>query len=315
MCKLAMLPYFHPSQSALVWQLARHLTAPMVKHDRDGFGYAAVSPEGLISVERWLTGSQAWQAPRAVMPPDLAALAVADSPAAATHDSAGATLRDAPVAALLLHSRMATTAKGLQNNHPHVSYSGDAIRTALIHNGVVQVNAKRLRFSTCDSETILTGYDKHNVGTVPGNWQNAADEVQGYYALGIAHRGSAGTVVDIVRDSAAALSLCYVPELNAPVYATDPDHVRAACKAMGWRAPVVAQVKPLTVTRFNPLTRTIITHGTFTAQPRAAVFNWQDWSEEQAPRHRGQYLSAEQGEVQEALSMLSKRELRKWRSR
>lgn len=251
------MPYLLPEKSTLAWDLARVLSKPMCASDRDGFGYAAMSPLGEIGTERWLTGAHAWQDMSEGMPAALSALLAPRAAAPTFRDAAGVDLRDQPVISLLLHSRMATAARGLENNHPHNSYAHDsAIRTALVHNGVVRVNEKRLRFSTCDSETILTAYEKHYVHLQAKNWKHAAAELLGYYALGIMHAG-ATPHIDIIRDSHASLYVCWVRELDAPIVATASDHVKQACKKLGLREPICEPFRENTLVRFDPLARTV----------------------------------------------------------
>ncbi len=329
MCKLAMIPYLKPSKSALAWSFARAITKPMCAADHDGYGYAAVGTDGAIGVERWLAGSNAWQHSARTMPAMLSAIVsgAIDNPPT-IRDTSGPMLRDKEITALLLHSRYATSAVGLQNNHPHCSYDArDNVRTALVHNGVVQVNAKRLRYSTCDSETILVGFDKHGVTSAADAWQAAADDLSGYYALGIAHRSAGVTHVDIVRDSSAALSVCWVAELDAPVIATAPEHVKQACKRLSWHAPIVAPFRTDTHVRFNPATRTMVYSAQFKPSARwlGSGSGWGEgvdtgrWYKSSDGHYRqlpgeggtlvskGAYLSSEVEEVQQVLSMMGAR--------
>lgn len=267
MCKLALMPFLSPDKSPLAWSLAHALSKPMCVNDRDGFGYAAMSPLGEIGTERWLTGDVAWQDTPEGIPSSLDALLKPRTAGPVIRDAAGADLREKPVMALLLHSRMATAARGLLNNHPHVSYLPSAdVRTALIHNGVVRVNEKRLRYSTCDSETILTAYEKHYVQQNALNWRHAAAELLGYYALGIMHAGNGKDIaphVDIIRDDNASLYVCWVRELDAPIVATASDHVKQACKKLGLREPICEQFRSNTFVRFDPATRTVISSHQF----------------------------------------------------
>jgi predicted glutamine amidotransferase len=94
------------------------------------------------------------------------------------------------VAAITLHTRMATSAKGMANTHPFVYENHD---TSLIHNGVIR-NEKdfKLQVSTCDSESILQAYLINETHHNPKMVGEMAKMLVGYYAAALFSRDADG---------------------------------------------------------------------------------------------------------------------------
>jgi Glutamine amidotransferase domain len=203
----------------------------MSVYDKDGLGYAAMGREGIWG-ERWLNPKDAWKYRKPWTEED-----------SKTHKYYKGALDAEPrfndfglvdithTNTVMLHARMATCVKSLVNTHPFVRDN-----LALIHNGVIG-NHKDLEnlTSTCDSETILNSYFKHNIANKPEDIQKVMDDIRGYYACGVLSTNTEGKQhLDIFRNSTAQMSAYFVKELDAVVFCTRSEIIRETCKKLGW---------------------------------------------------------------------------------
>lgn len=231
-CKNLMIAGIKPELSKkLVWDFLMAISPIMSAHDKDGVGYAAMGREGVWG-ERWLRPVDAWKYRKLWTAEDEKAKGAYKGTLEAEprfNEFGGVDPEQS--SAIILHARMATCEKSIVNTHPFVR---DGI--ALIHNGVIN-NTTELEnlYSTCDSETILNSYVKHDVKNNPDNISKVADEIRGYYACGVLSEGADGKRhLDVFRSSNASLSAYYVKELDAVVFCTRSEMIREACKALKW---------------------------------------------------------------------------------
>jgi hypothetical protein len=165
------------------------------------------------------------------------------------------TIAEDSIAAITLHTRMATSAKDFMNTHPFVD--GD---TSLIHNGVIR-NADRigLKQSTCDSEAILNLYVKHKVNQKPDAIELVARRLQGYYACGVLTRNkSDGALLDVFKCSQARLSAAFIQELNTVVFSTAIADIKSACQRLNFNVMSEFGFEDQTMLRLDALTGEVI---------------------------------------------------------
>lgn len=226
MCKIMVIAGLKPDNVDNNWEFIQEMGARMSKGNDDGLGYTAVDEKGRIFGERWLHNDQAFDV-RVNIGKEL--------------DKFGGFLKGASVpqyntfgeytdriVAITLHTRMATTPKGLNNVHPFVDLGKE---TSVIHNGVINnwTTADNIR-STCDSERILNQYLEHGVMKNPTRLQQMVNSLKGNFACGITSKDKEGRrIIDVFR-SRANLGAVFVKELDAMVFTTDPTLVNAVAK-------------------------------------------------------------------------------------
>jgi len=203
------------------------------RSNNDGIGYTAVDAKGNIFGERWLNNEEAFDVRK---PADKVADKflgfLEEEPEVVKYTEFGK--RTDEIVAITLHTRYATSAKGIINTHPFVDMTKD---TSLIHNGVISnVNQADHIRSTCDSERILNKYLEFNVNKNPAAMQALVDSLVGNFACGIITRDEQNRRVIDVFKSRAGLGGGMVRELdNAMVITTDKSDIKAVCKHLGMK--------------------------------------------------------------------------------
>lgn len=300
MCKLVIIPHIPEGKSKNAWRLAKAVTPAMTRGDNDGFGYAAVSSvkneEGqpLMLAEKWLYPKDAWSNK---LPGEFRGLeaALQGGLNKEVYRHFGVDLSDGSqrpsIQAIMLHSRYSTCGGGVENSHPFVLEDIDSPYAALVHNGVVNKEGLTFKQSSCDSEGILNKLEEERVFAEPGNLQKALDGIHGYYAYGmLALTLEDGWVMDVVKDSTAQLSACYVHELGAVVYATAADQVVSACKKLKWKRPTVARLRDNVRIRYHVETgETLVIDGF-----KSASYVRQGWHNAHASGNYSQAMSLEE---------------------
>lgn len=251
MCKIMMLAGIKPEKTELAWKLISAAVSPMSKHDKDGLGYAAITRSGDVFAERWLNPKDAFKTRQALTPTDkrLKSL-LGDAVELSESYSVDGTLQPSKAVSIMLHTRMATCTKGIENTHPFVSGN-----TALIHNGVIN-NAYSLTniTSTCDSEVILNEYVKHDVSGIPDAIERVAMALQGYYACGVLGNAESGPYLDVFKDERAKLVAGYVKELDCVVFCTNAEILSTACKKAKMTLQAVHVIKAGYLIRLDAVT-------------------------------------------------------------
>ena len=240
--------------------------------NKDGLGYVAMNKDGALFGKRWLDNDYAFFDS---IEPDPAAVSVNKKFPGLLEDTL--LVSSTPemnsfgneqwedVVSVMLHTRYATSAKGMANTHPFVTLDNS---TALIHNGVIRNERDfKLTLSTCDSEAILVSYLEQNVIDDPSNIQFVANSLEGYYAAGI--MSSQLKALDIIHYN-ARLSFAYVKELGAYVFTTDGKDITTACEALGFKHDSVFEFKSKQFLRLDAITGNMIKLLKFTDKPYVA---------------------------------------------
>jgi hypothetical protein len=228
-----------PKKKKLNWEFITKMAEEMGNGNQDGIGYTAVTKDGAMFGERWLFNWQAFHNRNKMSKPKVRNHSVLDPLKAKLKDfieledepnyeaieqynNFGTVTEDA--CAITLHTRYATSPKGLANTHPFVDLEKDV---SVIHNGSIRNHEKADEIrSTCDSERVLNKYIEHEVDVVPADVQNMVDELKGYFACGIlAKDGDNKRVLDVFRTT-AQLSAAFIKELNCLVISTSLDDIK-----------------------------------------------------------------------------------------
>lgn len=226
MCKIFIAVGIKDNNRSKVWEFTKRMSRPMSTHNKDGLGYSAITNEGKLFGERWLTNSEAFMSEEDPTVTNFAGAIKYEKPAG-EYNSFGNIEYDKAVA-ITLHTRFATAPKGMMNTHPFVEEG-----VSLIHNGVIRNDYDFKLNSTCDSEAILRAYLEENVTADVTNWQKAADRLRGYYACGVLFNSNKGPMIDIFR-SGARLNVTHVNELGVWILSTDDGDIKEICKEMGY---------------------------------------------------------------------------------
>lgn len=240
---------------------------------QDGLGYAAVDHNGSLFAERWLNNDDAFDIRSPLTEQDKKTLLAYKGfiSKEEKYNSYG-TINLDNIAAITLHTRLATSGKGMLNTHPFID--GEV---SVIHNGVIS-NPDEFRqgYSTCDSEAILTGYIDERVNDMVDNFSAVAKRLEGYYACGIfSIDGEGMRVMDIVKSRSAQLIAAYIPELNTIVYTSLESQLRKGLQMAGLTLGSVYDVTDSSIVRINPFDGLPINSSTFkeSAAVRSSVYN------------------------------------------
>lgn len=255
MCKNMMVVGFKPTKDNYkkLWDFLIAATPAMTLGDKDGVGYAALSPSGLWG-ERWVNPNDAWTYRKAFSDKDRSLKEEFSGTLIgnARYNKFGISEPDETYA-VLFHSRMSTNTVSIQNTHPFIRDN-----TALIHNGVIRNHdAKHFEklSSTCDSEVILNDYLKQEVANNPSNIKALGENLEGYYACGILSEDKdANQFLDIFRGGSATLWACWVKQLDAMVICTKKDIIVTALKSLEWNCGSFFEIKDEVMIRINAKT-------------------------------------------------------------
>lgn len=274
MCKVLLIAGIKPETSENAWKFVEAMSRPMSAHNRDGLGYSAITADGKIFGERWLNNNEAFvdveeiKKSREGLDEELftelgdAVEGPKKTFTVGEYNSFGDVKREQAVA-ITLHTRMATSAKGMVNTHPFVK---DGV--SLIHNGIIK-NPEDigLEMSTCDSEAILQTYLQENVAADPANFQACADKLVGYYACGVLGNTGIGPTLDFFKGNHASLFSAKVKELDAFVISTNDDDIRNVCRELGYTMGEVYRIMEGRFIRLNAVTGKMHSVTKFTSGP------------------------------------------------
>lgn len=245
MCKVMIMPKVTAETRENALRFIDVMGKLMTTGNNDGLGYAAVDTEGKLFGERWLTNSAAFpelQTKRKdpVISSLNSVLTYADKETISTEvkqseytNFGDVKLND--IAAITLHTRMATSAKGIHNTHPFVDKD-----TSVIHNGVIH-NTEDFKFtlSTCDSEAILISYLEEKVNINPQKFlNNMSGRLVGYYAAATFSRDASGRrILDIFKAHNNNLVVAWIEELDTFVFTSMQHNIKEACETLGFVVP------------------------------------------------------------------------------
>jgi predicted glutamine amidotransferase len=232
MCKLFSIVEIENQKKA---EKFAHLAIPSVtKTDNHGLGIMRLGENG-VHVQRWL------EPPTVMRRKQSKALRKYDKALLHQQNEAGIPSRN--LYALAIHGRFATCARNLENVHPFVKDG-----TALMHNGVI-TNAHEFErsVSTCDSEAILSQYNKHGVKADNNKLTEALDGMSGYQAAMVFNDNG---IIDVWRDASATLFIAHVRGVGV-VIATTAEIITTTAKRCKAYITGLDEILPYTVIRWT----------------------------------------------------------------
>lgn len=262
MCKIMVMAGINNKNRKLAIEFTKLMAKQLTPGNSDGLGYAALNTKGELFGERWLNNSDAFvnrpmnqslTKEESLLVDKYKGFLIPDVPAP-VYNSFGKIDED-NIAAITLHTRLATSGKEFINTHPFV-----LDETSLIHNGVIS-NASDLKMiqSTCDSEAILNEYVENRVMDKPENIRKVANKLQGYYACGVFSKPrSGGNILDIFKDSRAVLEAAYIVDLRTIVFSSRLADIRAVCSQMGMEVGRAFKVSDDMLLRIDPISGDVL---------------------------------------------------------
>jgi hypothetical protein len=214
-----------PVRAVKAWDLFLACTEELVRQNDDGFGYAALRPDGAVFGERWLDVKRAWRVRgRSRLAADLEG--AMDKQGYSRFGEWTGEAAWPQMATLLGHARRSTNNVCMANVHPFVRVTNDAIYS-LVHNGVVSKTGLDCSGSNeCDSAGILNAYvDADMAADFEHAQTDFFDKLDGSYVCGVLvtprQAGAFAPFVDIFRGgTAASLDIIDVPEIGV-IWCTD----------------------------------------------------------------------------------------------
>ena len=224
MCKLIALNTAACKSTRQASQLVLQMRTLLAASQRDGFGYAINTSDGVFS-ERYVnpdscSGLGSTKASRDILPVTLQTQLTYG----VDYDQQGnLPTKGAVQGCVIAHGRTATCDKTVANTHPFTG-SNAGKQWTIAHNGVVDWNGLRLPLqTTCDSEHIL------NCFLYLQGEKSFKDGLAGYAAVvGIDPQGE----MFALRDDRAPLYVQYIKEINQYIICTDQTHCEALSKTM-----------------------------------------------------------------------------------
>lgn len=224
MCKVAGIAGIKDDKRTETWVFMMLLGDVISQGNSDGLGYAALDQENKLFGERWLINHTAFH--------DLTKIPKIHDNLDRFYHAFGDISKREEAKAMILHTRMATCAHGIQNAHPHVDNFKEPT-VALIHNGVITNHLKFKKInSTCDSEVIVHQYKENNVATNLNNLSKFTKSLQGWFTcLTLSKTPENIPVMDAFTDS-PRLNSYYIPELEARVYSTRGEDIKRVAQML-----------------------------------------------------------------------------------
>lgn len=286
MCKNLIIAGVKPNKQDELKKFMIEMAPLITKNDRDGFGYAAFTDNGMYG-EHWLNPEDAfkyrqiWSKKDEAIKKEFQGALIGDPRYNCFVEKPNVDYDKENIFAMVLHARMATTPKGLKNVHPFV-HKGHA----LIHNGMIQnYEEKHLKLlsSTCDSEVILNSYIDREVAKDIKNIEAVAQDLRGSYTCGVLTKDSDNTpILDIFRNT-NPLGGCYIRELDALVFCTDVWKIQEACRNLKWKSGSFLHLDDNNLIRINAKTGSLMSKTTFKSIWANSSFDvwtrkqWDEW--------------------------------------
>lgn len=251
MCKILSVPKVNDANRDAAWLFVMKLGEVISRFNNDGLGYAAFDKQGKLFGERWLFNHMAFT--------DFAKdKGYTAEQADKVYNFFGDKVVRDEAQAIILHTRMATCEKGINNTHPFVN-DKDNPEIAMIHNGIIS-NHRRLlkKYSSCDSEVIVHLFDQENVKENLDNMANVTRQIDGWYTtLSLLKDSNGIMVMDALSDS-QRLSSYFIKELDTRVYSTDPRDIIEVVRHFNFTASGFMVIKSNTAVRINAVTGEIM---------------------------------------------------------
>lgn len=272
MCKVMMMTALKPETVEKAKLFSRTIGRLMSRINDDGLGYAAIGQDGELFGERWLKNDTAWNSDAPELSPSdkrvndaFPGLTKIETPTFEYNSFGKVDLNN--MVAITLHTRAATSPKGLKNTHPFV----DGF-SSVIHNGVINNHATfDLKSSTCDSEAILVSYVDNEVYKSMKHIKHLANDLEGYYVCGVLSRdGKDNPIMDIFK-SGGQLHFAYVNDLETYVFSTSEQDIKDACEACKFTHEKVYEFTNETYLRLDPYTGAMIDMKKFSSRVRSVT--------------------------------------------
>lgn len=250
MCKIVLIPGIKEKNVKNAWKFAQAITPLLTSRDSHGFGYAAMGNTGIFG-ERWVNVKNAWKQ-KTEYAPELEN--VLNNYCGALIGTGSYNKFGNPdygsITALMLHARYATCDVNINNTHPFVLDN-----VAMVHNGVISNHAQfKKTVSTCDSEAIIKLYTQEKVDDIANNFQDVADQLNGWYACGFL----TDKYFDIVKDNHTSLFAAFIKELDTVVFCTSKEIMIATVAKLKWKNIEVFEVEKNVLIRHDVKTGQVI---------------------------------------------------------
>lgn len=273
MCKVFIMAGIKPERRANAIRFTRKMAEIMTPGNDDGLGYAAVDVDGNLFAERWLNNKDGFKYtgsnPNDIKMSNMLKKAIKNQTIDTVYTKYGEPDLNKMVA-ITLHTRLATSTRGMSNTHPFIDED-----TSLIHNGII-TNTEKFKFklSTCDSEAILISYLKYKTSMIPENIKATVSDLIGYYACGIFARDTDGLrILDVFKGRNDNLHAMYIDELDTWVMSSVDENIKRACNELGFKYGTTFQLLDGHLMRFEPVTGTLILDQEFDVPSRYASSN------------------------------------------
>lgn len=255
MCRLLIIPGLKPENAEDNWEFIQEMGAAMSDSNRDGLGYVSLAPKSdNICIERWHNNEDAFDVRSEETDLSKKYLGfLKEESVNHKYVKVGEYLNE--ISAMLLHTRMATTARTFNNTHP---FYDEKTGTTLIHNGVIRnVETEDNIRSTCDSERILNKYLEHKVAANPENIQKVVDDLEGNFACGVLSHNGTEVIIDIFK-SRANLYGAFIHELDCMVFSTNLKDIQSVCKKLNMTITNKFECRDDMLIRFNARTGEVL---------------------------------------------------------
>lgn len=283
MCKIFLVAGIKPTTVNKVWKFTEAIAKPMSRGNSDGLGYAGITAEGKLFGERWLVNDHAFKSKLENDETEINYEGAIENKKEQYEYTSFGDVNKESVIALTMHTRWATSPRGMINVHPFVLDD-----VSLIHNGVIRNHDEFKLKSTCDSEAILQAYVEHKVWESPDRFQSAADMLRGYYACGVLVNTNAGPFMDIFKAYTAMLYVAYVKQLETWVHCTSESDIKDVCKELGYDIGHMYSILPSKFIRVNAITGKKISVIGFNANfEYASTFNERNFTPSRTSNHNG----------------------------
>ena len=187
--------------------------------ERDGFGYVGRNSDGTLFGERYVSPNEfQFRLSRTIL----------DAPFVARDTSNYFGKLKTLKGPLLIHGRISTNTKGLENTHPFIKHDW-----SLVHNGVVETSQEAYdMISSCDTEHLIELMATQGISAIEKH-------ISGYYAFGaIAPDGK----LHVVKDNIASLYCAYVKHIDSYIFATTEDLIEDICEAGNWKYTTIEAI-------------------------------------------------------------------------
>jgi hypothetical protein len=227
MCKIAGTTKITDANREKVWKFMMLLGEQISLGNNDGLGYAAIDSKGAIFGERWLRNDTAFLDISKIIP------SLTAEKMSKLYSFFGDTVNKNDAQGIILHTRMATCGKGIENTHPFVD-DIDNPSLAIIHNGIIQNHFQfTKKYSTCDSEVIATLYKENKVNEDFASINKVTNQLAGWYTVLALSKDADGRLIMDAFTDGERLHSFFIPELDTRVYSTRAYDIEVVAKELG----------------------------------------------------------------------------------